>query len=71
LKKQIDQAEKSMAHLQAEKGQLESKLLEPVSPQEIADIGKKLKVINDELTTIEENWLGWTSEIEAIESQVS
>ena len=71
LKKQIDQAEKSMAQLQAEKGQLESKLLEPVSPQEIADIGKKLKVINDELTTIEENWLGWTSEIEAIESQVS
>jgi ATP-binding cassette subfamily F protein 3 len=71
LKKQIDQAEKSMAHLQAEKGQLESKLLEPVLPQEIADIGKKLKVINDELTTIEENWLGWTSEIEAIESQVS
>jgi ATP-binding cassette, subfamily F, member 3 len=71
LKKQIDQAEKSMAQLQAEKGQLESKLLEPVSPQEIADIGKKLKVINDELMTIEENWLGWTSEIEAIESKVS
>jgi ATP-binding cassette, subfamily F, member 3 len=71
LKKQIDQAEKSMAQLQAEKGQLESKLLEPVSPQEIADIGKKLKVINDELMTIEENWLGWTSEIEAIESQAS
>jgi ATP-binding cassette, subfamily F, member 3 len=71
LKKQIDQAEKSMAQLQAEKGQLESKLLEPVSPQEIADIGKKLKVINDELMTIEENWLGWTSEIEAIETEAS
>ncbi|QWD89595.1 ATP-binding cassette domain-containing protein [Polynucleobacter sp. MWH-CaK5] len=71
LKKQIDQAEKSMAQLQAEKTQLESKLLEPVSPQEIADIGKKLKVINDELTALEEKWLGWTSEIEAIESQVS
>jgi ATP-binding cassette subfamily F protein 3 len=71
LKKQIDQAEKSMAQLQAEKGQLESKLLEPVSPQEIADIGKKLKVINDELASLEEKWLGWTSEIEAIESQAS
>ena len=71
LKKQIDQAEKSMAQLQTEKTQLESKLLEPVSPQEIADIGKKLKVINDELTSLEEKWLGWTSEIEAIESQVS
>ncbi|MFM1806576.1 MAG: putative transporter ATP-binding protein YheS, partial [Pseudomonadota bacterium] len=71
FKKQIEQAEKSMAQLQAEKGQLESKLLEPVSPQEIADIGKKLKVINDELMTIEENWLGWTSEIEAIETEAS
>ena len=71
LKKQIDQAEKSMAQLQTEKTQLESKLLDPVSPQEIADIGKKLKVINDELTALEEKWLGWTSEIEAIESQVS
>jgi len=71
LKKQIEQAEKSMAQLQTEKTQLESKLLDPVSPQEIADIGKKLKVINDELTALEEKWLGWTSEIEAIESQVS
>ena len=71
LKKQIDQVEKSMAQLQTEKTQLESKLLEPVSPQEIADIGKKLKVINDELTSLEEQWLGWTSEIEAIESQAS
>lgn len=71
LKKQIDQAEKSMAQLQTEKTQLESKLLEPVSPQDIADIGKKLKVINDELTSLEEKWLGWTSEIEAIESQAS
>ncbi len=71
LKKQIDQSEKSMAQLQTEKTQLESKLLDPVSPQEIADIGKKLKVINDELTSLEEKWLGWTSEIEAIESQVS
>ena len=70
LKKQIDQVEKTMAQLQTEKTQLESKLLEPVSPQEIADIGKKLKVINDELTSLEEQWLGWTSEIEAIESQV-
>ncbi|MBU3584704.1 ABC-F family ATP-binding cassette domain-containing protein [Polynucleobacter sp. AM-26B4] len=70
LKKQIDQAEKSMAQLQSEKTGLEAKLLEPISPSEIAEIGKKLKVINDELTNLEEKWLGWTSEIEAIESQV-
>ena len=69
LKKQIDQVEKSMAQLQAEKTVLEAKLLEPISPSDIAEIGKKLKVINDELASLEEKWLGWTSEIEAIESQ--
>ena len=71
LKKQIDQVEKSMAQLQLEKTGLEAKLLEPISPSDIAEIGKKLKVINDELATLEEKWLGWTSEIEAIEAEVS
>ena len=71
LKKQIDQVEKSMAQLQSEKIALEKKLLEPITPSDIAEIGKKLKVINDELTLLEEKWLGWTSEIEVIESQVS
>ena len=71
LKKQIDQVEKSMAQLQSEKTGLEAKLLEPISPSDIAEIGKKLKVINDQLDSLEEKWLGWTSEIEAIESQVS
>ena len=71
LKKQIDQVEKSMTQLQSEKNVLEAKLLEPISPGDIADIGKKLKVINDELTSLEEKWLGWTSEIEVIESEVS
>lgn len=71
LKKQIDQVEKSMAQLQSEKTGLEAKLLEPISPSDIAEIGKKLKVINDQLDSLEEKWLGWTAEIEAIESQVS
>jgi ATP-binding cassette subfamily F protein 3 len=60
-----------MAQLQSEKAVLEAKLLEPISPSDIAEIGKKLKVINDELVALEEKWLGWTSEIEAIEAEVS
>lgn len=71
LKKQIDQVEKSMAQLQSEKTGLEAKLLEPISPSDIAETGKKLKVINDELATLEERWLELTSEIEAIESEAS
>ncbi len=71
LKKQIDHVEKSMAQLQSDKTGLEAKLLEPISPSDIAEIGKKLKVIDDELASLEEKWLGWTSEIEAIEAQAS
>ena len=71
LKKQIDQVEKSMAQLQSDKTGLEAKLLEPISPSDIAETGKKLKVINDELNSLEERWLGLTSEIEAIESEAS
>ena len=71
LKKQIDQVEKSMAQLQSDKTGLEAKLIEPISPGDIAETGKKLKVINDELSFLEEKWLGLTSEIEAIESQTS
>ncbi|MEY2886912.1 MAG: putative transporter ATP-binding protein YheS [Pseudomonadota bacterium] len=71
LKKQIDQVEKSMAQLQSEKTGLEAKLLEPISPSDIAETGKKLKVINDDLGSLEEKWLELTSEIEAIESEVS
>ena len=71
LKKQIDQVEKSMAQLQSEKTGLEAKLLEPISPSDIAETGKKLKVINDELATLEERWLELTSEIEVIESEAS
>jgi len=71
LKKQIDHVEKSMAQLQSDKTGLEAKLLEPISPSDIAETGKKLKVINDELSSLEEKWLGLTSEIEAIESEAS
>jgi ATP-binding cassette subfamily F protein 3 len=71
LKKQIDQVEKSMAQLQSEKTGLEAKLLEPISSSDIAETGKKLKVINDDLGSLEEKWLELTSEIEAIESEVS
>ena len=60
-----------MAQLQSDKTGLEAKLLEPISPGDIAETGKKLKVINDELNSLEERWLGLTSEIEAIESEAS
>ena len=60
-----------MAQLQSDKTGLEAKLLEPISPSDIAETGKKLKVINDELNSLEERWLGLTSEIEAIESEAS
>ncbi|MEY4699690.1 MAG: hypothetical protein RIR85_1110, partial [Pseudomonadota bacterium] len=34
---------------------------------EIAQLGKNLKLINDNLAAIEEEWLGWAASIEEIE----
>ena len=68
IKKQIEKLEKVMAELQLEKSQLEARLMEPIQAQEIAQIGKKLKSLGDELNSVEEQWMDCTAQIETIES---
>jgi ATP-binding cassette subfamily F protein 3 len=68
LKKDVEQAEKRMAALEAEKSALEARLSQPLPPAEIADAGRRLKAIGDELATLEERWLALTGEIDAIET---
>jgi len=68
IKKSIEKAEKQMASLNIEKEQLEGRLMLPIPPAEIAEAGKNLKQINDQLAKIEEQWLGWAAEIEEIEN---
>jgi ATP-binding cassette, subfamily F, member 3 len=44
--------------------ELEAKLSTNPHPSEIAEAGKRLKLVNSELQTLEEQWLALTSKIE-------
>jgi ATP-binding cassette subfamily F protein 3 len=67
LKKELEQAERRMAALDAEKGELEARLSGALPPPEIAEAGRRLKVVTDELGQLEERWLELSGEIEAAE----
>ena len=69
LKKELEQVDKKMAALSAEKTQLEEKLSTPIPPTEIAEAGKRLKAVGDELDTLEERWLELSEEIEQLTQQ--
>ena len=65
LRKQLEQAEKQLDSLSREKARLEALLSQPASPVELADAGKRLKAINDDIETTEARWLELTEAIEA------
>nr|WP_231402538.1 ATP-binding cassette domain-containing protein [Caenimonas aquaedulcis] len=68
LRRELEQAEKRLAVLQADKAALEDKLAGTLPRAELADVGKRLKAVNDELHTLEERWLVLSGDIEAIET---
>ena len=65
IKKAIEQADKRMAELNAEKAALENRLMQTLPPAEIAEAGKRLKQVSDEIDTLEERWLSLNEELEA------
>jgi ATP-binding cassette subfamily F protein 3 len=68
LKKELEAVEKSMAALEAEKQSLHDKLATPLPPADIAEAGKRLKVVEDELAALEMRWLELNEAMDAIES---
>jgi ATP-binding cassette subfamily F protein 3 len=71
LKKEMDVVEKTMATLESEKTALHDKLTKPLPPADIAEAGKRLKVVEDELSTLELRWLELTEAMEAIEAAMA
>jgi ATP-binding cassette subfamily F protein 3 len=65
LKRQLDEVEARMAVLNGEGSSLEGHLGQSAHPSEIAELGKRLKLVNDELQSLEEQWLTLSSQIEA------
>ena len=68
LKKELEQAERRIATLEAERSQLEAQLSGALPPTEIAEAGRRLKAVGDELARLEERWLELSGAIEAAES---
>ena len=64
LKRELEQNEQRMASIETEKTRLEALLTTPVSPAEMADAGRRLKALADEVATLEERWLELTSLLE-------
>jgi len=63
-KKELAQVEEHMATLNTEGAELEGKLSTNPHPSVIAETGKRLKAVNSELQTLEEQWLALTTQME-------
>ncbi len=57
-----------MATLNAEKQALEETLSQPASPATLADTGRRLKAVNDELESLELRWLELGEQLEVATS---
>ncbi len=66
LKRELEQAEKKMAELNAEKAVLEARMVTALPPAEIARAGKRMKELSDELHALEERWLALSADLESI-----
>ena len=64
LKKEFEQIEQRMAQLNADKDKFEASLAANPSPAEIAEAGRRLKAVSQELDTLEERWLALGEQIE-------
>ena len=66
LKKELEKVEPKLAALEVEKETCLQQLLEPLNPKDIEEISKRLKLIEQELATLEARWLEINEALEAI-----
>jgi ATP-binding cassette subfamily F protein 3 len=64
LKRELEQAEQKLAQLSNDKALLEARLATALPVNDIADAGKRLKAVNQELHALEERWLELTDQID-------
>ena len=64
-KKALAATEEKMATLNTEGAALEAKLSTNPHPSEIAEAGKRLKLVNQELKNLEDQWLELSAQLES------
>ena len=67
LQKQLEQVEAEMAALHTEKTELETRLCQPMTADEIAAAGKQLKTVQQKLDAAEERWLQLSASLEELD----
>jgi len=66
-RKEVERLDKQLAELAIERGQLEVALASrALMPPEMAERGRRLKSVNEEIELLEARWLELTEEIEAL-----
>jgi len=66
LKRELAQVDQELAAAGSEKALLEKRLAEPLAPADIAEAGKRLKALNDQIDQLEERWLSLSDQLEAL-----
>ena len=66
LRKDLEKIDRQMLSMNSEKSNLDTLLTTSKSPAEIAQAGKRLKVIEADLARLEERWLEVTEKLEAV-----
>lgn len=66
LRKELASIDERLASAGAEKAALEARLAQPLPAPEIADAGRKLKLLGDEIEALEERWMTLSEQIEAL-----
>jgi ATP-binding cassette, subfamily F, member 3 len=66
LRKSLDQTDKKLLALNEEKAALEASLLNETAPAKLAEAGRQLKALGENIETLEAQWLELTEQIEAV-----
>jgi len=66
LKRELAQVDQRLAAAGSEKSALEASLAQPGAPADIADVGRRLKALGDEIAQLEERWLSLSDQLEAL-----
>ena len=67
LKKELEKIEQRMAAIEPQKADLEQKLSSPMPPAEIAETGRTLKALGEELEALEERWLELSEQLQQMQ----
>ena len=68
LKRELEQNEQRMTAIEKEKSTLEAQLSSPLPPAEIAEAGRRLKTLSDEMAALEERWIAVSEQLQQAEA---